>query len=82
MEFPKPEIEITLEKGKTVKYKILSFDEFKRERGLFTLSNSLIDYHIGKERLDYTTIGRFRYIIWNEKAQEFNLSYQKAPKTI
>lgn len=75
MNFPKPQIFI-----EATPYDIVSFEEFRTLRGLLMLSNQSIDYNIEKDRLDYTTIGRFRYIIWNEKAQSFNLNYKKSSK--
>lgn len=75
MNYPKPQIII-----EAVPYDVISFEEFRILRGLLLLSNQSIDYNLEKDRLDYTTIGRFRYIIWNEKAQTFNLNYKKTSK--
>jgi hypothetical protein len=60
------------------KFLILSFEEFKEKRGLLNMSNQTIDYQMDKNRLDYVVFGRFRYIVWNDKAKNFNMSYQKA----
>ncbi len=75
MNYPRPTY-----KFNNQEFEMLSFDEFRVKRGLLLISNQTIDYNIEKDRLDSTKIGRFRYIIWNEKAQNFNLNYQKAVK--
>lgn len=72
MEYPRPQITI---EGK--EYEILSQDEFRERRGLPNVSNQTISNHIEKESLDFTTIGRFRYVVWNDKAKKFNLNYVK-----
>lgn len=72
MEFPRPQITI-----KNTPFDILSYEEFKEKRGLPNVSNQTIINHMEKNNLDFTQIGHFRYIIWNDKAQKFNLNYQK-----
>jgi hypothetical protein len=72
MRYPSPKINI---EGK--EYDLISYDEFRDKRGLMTLSNQTLINHLDKGNLDFTILGRFRYIVWNEKAQNFNLSYQK-----
>lgn len=70
MEYPRPTIKIN-----DREFELISFDEFRDRRGLILLSNQTIGNHIDKDRLDYVTLGRFRYIVWNNKAKDFNLSY-------
>jgi len=72
MEYPRPNIIID-----GVEYKLLSLEEFKAARGITYTSNQALDYNLVNGKLDYTVMGRFRYIIWNEKAQDFSLAYQK-----
>lgn len=76
MEYPRPKIII-----EKVGYEILSYDEFREKRGLSELPNQTIINHMEKGTLDFTTMGRFRYIIWNSKAENFNLNYQKQLNT-
>ncbi len=72
MEFPQPKIKIEGEE-----FDIISYEEFRDKRGLLGIPNQTIINHLEKGNLDFTTIGRFRYIVWNMKAKKFNLSYQK-----
>lgn len=76
MEYPRPKI--LIEKSA---YDLLSYDEFREKRGLFDIPNQTIINHMEKGTLDFTTIGRFRYVIWNDKAANFNLNYQKQLNT-
>jgi len=72
MEFPKPPIKI-----EGTDYELLSYDEFRLKRGLPDVPNQTLINHLDRGTLDFTIIGRFRYIIWNDKARLFNLNYQK-----
>lgn len=72
MEYPTPKI---VTDG--IEYEILSYDEFREKRGLPKVSNQTIINHMGYGSLDWTQIGRFRYVVWNKKAQNFNLNYNK-----
>lgn len=72
MEYPKPSIVI-----KGTPYKLLNYEEFRVERGLHTVSNQTLVNHMNADNLDYTIIGHLRFIIWNDKAKSFNLSYKK-----
>lgn len=72
MEFPRPQITID-----SKQFDIMSYEEFREKRGLPGVSNQTIINHMEKGNLDYTQIGHFRYVIWNDKAKKFNLNYQK-----
>lgn len=71
-EFPKPKIIID-----NKEYDILSFDEFKERKNLYHMTNATIGYNCDKDHLDYTKLGRFRYVIYNKKAIEFELSERR-----
>lgn len=76
MEYPRPKI--TVQEGKTDKdYEILSLEEFRDKRGMPDLSNQTLDNHLKRGTLDFTTIGRVRYILWNDKAKTFSLAYSR-----
>ena len=77
MEYPKPKI--TIEKEQ---FDILSYEEFREKRGLPSVTNQTIINHMEKGNLDFCQIGHFRYVIWNKKASNFNLNYQKQLNTI
>lgn len=72
MEYPKPKIQIN---GKF--YELLNYEEFREKRGLPLVSNQTLVNHMQADNLDYTIIGHLRFIIWNQKAMDFNLSYKK-----
>lgn len=72
MEFPRPQITI---EGKS--FDLLSYDEFRDKRGLPNVPNQTLINHLDRGNLDFTQLGRFRYIVWNGKAKDFNLNYQK-----
>lgn len=75
MEYPRPKISIA-----NNKYDLLSFDEFKEKKELYHMSNPSIGYNLQKGYLDFTKIGRFRYIIWNDKAIAFKLTERRPHK--
>lgn len=78
MFYPAPKINID---GK--EYELLGFEEFKERRGLINTSNTTIAYQLREEvdQLDYTIVGHFRYIIWNQKAKEFSLLNRRPSNT-
>lgn len=71
MEYPKPSIII-----ENSNYELLSYNEFRERRGLLMISNQTLMNCMDTDRIDFTIIGRNRFIIWNRKAQDFNLIYQ------
>jgi hypothetical protein len=72
MEYPKPKIEIAGER-----YELLNYEEFRERRGIQMVTNQTLINHMNADNLDFTIIGHLRFIIWNEKAKGFNLSYKK-----
>jgi hypothetical protein len=72
MEYPKPKITIGGQQ-----FELMNYEEFKAERGLPLVANQTLLNHINAGNLDFTIIGHLRFIIWNEKAKTFNLSYKK-----
>lgn len=72
MEYPRPKAEIGDQK-----YEILSFEEFKDRAGLINTSNATISYNVENNHLDFIYFGRFRYIIWNKKAQTFSIANRR-----
>lgn len=71
-EYKRPQITI---EGKS--FDILSFDEFKTRKELYHLTNPAIGYNLDNDLLDFTKIGRFRYIIWNAKAKNFTVNSRR-----
>lgn len=74
MEFKRPQIQC---EGESDPCDIYSYDEFRVKRGLPGVANQTLINHMERGNLDFTTIGHFRYIVWNDKARKFNLNYQK-----
>lgn len=72
MEYPAPKLKIGNDE-----FELISYEEFRDKRGLLQISNQTIINHLEKGNLDFSTIGRFRYLVWNDKAKNFNLNYQK-----
>jgi hypothetical protein len=68
MQLEKPRF---IEKITGVQYDILSFAEYKKSIGKPKISNALLAYQIKEDNLDYVIIGRFRYIVINDKAKAY-----------
>lgn len=76
MEYTRPKLILPGGSG-VEEFDILSLDEFREKRGIHDLSNQSIDNHFKRGTLDFVTIGRFRYVVWNDKAKRFTLVYSK-----
>lgn len=66
MEYAKPKVI----EGE-VEYEILSFIEYKNKIGFPLITNPTIDYQINEGNIDFVTIGRFRYIVFNDRAKNY-----------
>lgn len=76
MEFPRPTI--TIEKEA---FELLSLEEYKQRIGIPDLPTPTLLYKMNTtNELDYTTIGKTRYVIWNQKAQNLTLAKRRPRK--
>jgi hypothetical protein len=73
MEYPAPKFEA--EDGQ--KYELLSLEEYKVRLGQPDISNPTLVYQMQNDKLDYVKLGTFRYIIFNERAQNMKLKSRR-----
>jgi len=53
------------------KYELLTFDEYKEKINSPTLTSPTLDYQISIGNIDFIKLGKYRYIVYNEKAQAY-----------
>lgn len=62
---------------KNTPFPVLSFEEFQKRKGLETMRRESLYYNMNKGTLDFISIGVHRFIVWNEKAEEFKLQIRR-----
>lgn len=50
---------------------LLTFDEYKEKIGFPLLPSPTLDYQIEHGNLDFIRLGKYRYIVYNSKAQNY-----------
>ena len=66
---------VVVQKGK--QFPVISYEEFRKRKGYPNMTNSSISYNIEQNHLDFCQMGRFKYVVWNDKAEKFKLQLRR-----